>query len=134
LNSRCAWFGTTCSPGVRHGQHLDAHPGDYERIIAGESTLLDISFRYLGVELAVAGVCLLVTLDGGPLFGMAFLIGPDLLLTNHHVLFADSGRLVNVVEILFEYERTFTGRDKVCVSAPGLTDTIMCDPVHDWSV
>jgi hypothetical protein len=67
-------------------------------------------------------------------FSTAFLIGPDLLLTNHHVLFADSGRPATAVEIWFGYQRTFAGRDKAYVSAPGLTDTIVGDPVHGWAV
>ena len=67
-------------------------PGDYEKIIVGESTLLDVSFLQRGTDLAPAVVRLLVTLDGHQFFGTAFRIGEDLLLTNHHVLFAASGR------------------------------------------
>jgi len=109
-------------------------PGDYEKLTAGESTLLDVSFLQRGMELAPAVVRLLVTLDGEQFYGTAFLIGPDLLLTNHHVLFADSGRPATAVEIWFGYERTFGGRDKAYISVPGRVDTIAGDPVHDWAV
>lgn len=88
-----------------------SQPGDYEKIIAGESTLLDISFLQRGVELARAVVRLLVTLDGEPFFGTAFRIGEDLLLTNHHVLFAQSGRA--------GYDRRRVVRLRALVRRPG---------------
>jgi endonuclease G len=111
-----------------------AQPGDYEKIIAAESTLLDISFLRRGFELAPAVVRLLVTLDGEQFFGTAFRIGEDLLLTNHHVLYADSGHPATAVDIWFGYERTFDGQTKAHVSLPGQVGTIAGDPVHDWAV
>ena len=111
-----------------------SQPGDYEKIIAGESTLLDISFLQRGVELAPAVVRLLVTLDGVPFFGTAFRMGDDLLLTNHHVLFADSGRAATAVDAWFGYERSFGGQPKAYVSVLGRVDTIVGDPAHDWAV
>jgi len=111
-----------------------SQPGDYEKITADESTLLDISFLQRGLELAPAVVRLLVTLDGVPYFGTAFRIGEDLLLTNHHVLFAKSGKPATAVDAWFGYERSFGGRTKAHISVSGRTKTIIGDPAHDWAV
>jgi len=111
-----------------------SQPGDYEKIIAAESTLLDISFLQRGLELAPAVVRLLVTLDGEQFYGTAFRIGADLLLTNHHVLFARSGRSATDVDIWFGYERTFGGQTKAHISVSGRPETIEGDPAHDWAV
>jgi len=112
----------------------ESKPGDYEKIIAAESTLLDVAFLQRGTELAPAVVRLLVTLDGRPFFGTAFCIGDDLLLTNHHVLFAPSGKPATAVEVWFGYERAFDGRPKAHISIPGLVETITGESVHDWAV
>jgi V8-like Glu-specific endopeptidase len=109
-------------------------PGEYEKIIAGESTLLDVSFLQRGTELASAVVRLLVTLDGQQFFGTAFRIGEDLLLTNHHVLFAASGRPATAVDVWFGYERALGGQPKAHVSVPGRVETITGEPMHDWAV
>jgi endonuclease G len=122
------------APAVGNVPMPGARPGDYEKIIARESTLLDISFLHRGLELAPAVVRLLVTLGGEQYFGTAFLIGPDLLLTNHHVLFADSGRPATAVDIWFGYERTFGGQAKAHISVPGRVSTIVGDAAHDWAV
>lgn len=111
-----------------------SQPGDYEKITAGESTLLDISFLQRGLELAPAVVRMLVTLDGEPFFGTAFRIGDDLLLTNHHVLFAESGKPATAVDAWFGYERSFGGQPKAHISVPGRIETITGDPAHDWAV
>jgi V8-like Glu-specific endopeptidase len=112
----------------------EAGPGEYEKIIEAESTLLDVSFLQRGTELAPAVVRLLVTLDSQPFFGTAFRIGDDLLLTNHHVLFARSGKPATAVEVWFGYERAFDGRLKTHVSIPGHVDTIAGELTHDWAV
>lgn len=108
--------------------------GDREQIIGSQSTLLDVSFLQRGTELASAVARLLVYLDGEPFFGTAFHVGDDLLLTNHHVLFADSGNVATSVEAWFGYERSFGGRTKAHISVPGRVETITGDPAHDWAV
>lgn len=109
-------------------------PGGYEKIIAGESTLLDIAFLQRGVELSAAVARLLVMLDGDPYFGTGFLIAPDLLLTNHHVLFGASGRPATAVDMWFGYERAFGGHTKAHYSVAGRLDSIDGDQMHDWAV
>jgi endonuclease G len=112
----------------------DSGQGGREKIIGDESTLLDVSFLQRGAELASAVVRLLVTLDGEPFYGTAFRIGNDLLLTNHHVLFARSGNPATVVEAWFGYERAFGGPTRAHISVPGRVGTIVGEPAHDWAV
>jgi V8-like Glu-specific endopeptidase len=107
---------------------------DYEKIIEAQPTFLDVSFLARGIELASAVARLLVTLDDDQYFGTAFRIGDDLMLTNHHVLFADSGNPATAVEAWFGYERSFDGRTKAHVSVPGRVETIVGDKAHDWAV
>jgi len=109
-------------------------PGEREAIIGTQSTLLDVSFLERGTELASAVARLTVYLDGTPFFGTAFRIGSDLMLTNHHVLFAHSGNAATSVEAWFGYERSFGGLTKAHVSVPGRVETITGDQVHDWAV
>lgn len=110
--------------------------GGIEKIIEAESTLLDIAFLRRGVELG-AGVCrLLVTLSGEKYYGTAFRIGPDVLLTNHHVLFDhDHGDAkATAVEAWFRYERSFVGLDMAHTVALGDPDSILGEKEHDWAV
>lgn len=113
----------------------DLDADERERIIGSDSTLLDVSFLQRGVELAAAIVRLLVEVRIGQyVVGTAFRIGDDLLLTNHHVLFADSGSPAISAEAWFGYEQSFDGRLKPHVSVPCRSETIAGDPVHDWAV
>ncbi|HEX4833042.1 MAG TPA: serine protease [Trebonia sp.] len=108
-----------------------------EELITGPaSTLLDISFLQRGVQLASAVVRLLVTLDGQAVHGTGFCIGPDLVLTNYHVLFAKSaGRPpATAVEAWFGYERSADGTIAAPVSIPGRAETIAGEATYDWAV
>lgn len=60
-------------------------PNGYERII-GESNLMSINFLDRGRRAAAAVCRIKVPSDGGAWYGTGFLVGPRLLLTNHHVL------------------------------------------------
>nr|WP_295108858.1 DNA/RNA non-specific endonuclease [uncultured Caulobacter sp.] len=62
-----------------------ADPNGFERII-GASDLLSINFLDRGRRAAAAVCRIKVPADGGPWYGTGFLVGPRLLLTNHHVL------------------------------------------------
>ncbi|MBK8456518.1 MAG: DNA/RNA non-specific endonuclease [Phyllobacteriaceae bacterium] len=60
-------------------------PNGFERVI-GESDLLSINFFDKG-KAAAAAVCRIVVPEpGGEWYGTGFMVGPRLLLTNHHVL------------------------------------------------
>lgn len=60
-------------------------PNGFERII-GESDLMSINFLDRGRRAAAAVCRIKVPSDGGAWYGTGFLVGPRLLLTNHHVL------------------------------------------------
>jgi endonuclease G len=109
-------------------------PGGLERIIEGDSTLLDVSFLQRGLELASAVVRLGVRLDGKGHAGTGFRIGDDLLLSNHHVLFGNSGKPATRVDAWFGFESSFDGQMRPYTSVPCRTDTIAGDRVHDWAV
>lgn len=108
--------------------------GGFEKFTQGRSTLLDIAFLQRGFELAPAVVRLLVTLDGQPFFGTACRIGPDLFLTNHHVLFSAAGSRATTVEAWFGYERSFGGPTKAHVSCTGDVSSITGAKDDDWAV
>jgi hypothetical protein len=120
-------------PATDRGLAIWEKQGGRERITGPESTLLDVSFLRRGTELASAVARLLVELDGVPYYGTAFRIGADLMLTNHHVLFADSGNPATGVNAWFGFERSFDGKDREPIIVPGRIETITGDPVHDWA-
>jgi len=60
-------------------------PNGFERII-GDSDLMSINFLDRGRRAAAAVCRIKVPSDGGAWYGTGFLVGPRLLLTNHHVL------------------------------------------------
>ena len=70
---------------MAYSESLRSDPNGFERII-GQSDLLSINFLDRGRRAAEAVCRLRVPADGGAWFGTAFLVGPRLLLTNHHVL------------------------------------------------
>jgi endonuclease G len=88
-------------------------PNAFERII-GESDLLSINFLDRGKRAAAAVCRIRVPSDGGAWYGTGFLVGPRLLLTNHHVL-GDEDE-ASQCEAEFGYEHDIDGvlRDPVC--------------------
>jgi V8-like Glu-specific endopeptidase len=106
----------------------------FERIIGSEPTLLDVSFLQRGIELASAVVRLSVGVNGGSHLGTGFRIGDDLLVSNHHVLYGDSGTPATWVNAWFGFERSFDGQLKTHTEVPCDAGTIAGDPVHDWAV
>ncbi|MFB7122121.1 trypsin-like peptidase domain-containing protein [Kitasatospora sp. NPDC056273] len=109
-------------------------PDEQERQIFRASGFQDVAFLRRGAELATAVCRLLVTHpDGQACYGTAFRIGPDLLLTNHHVLYSDD-RPAEAVEAWFGYEQDLDGREL-------RYRTVRCDPATavgrpegDWAV
>lgn len=108
--------------------------GDLERQLEAEPTLLDIAFLERGLELAPAVARLLVTLGPKTYYGTGFRIGPDLLLTNHHVLFPTGGPPATEVEAWFGYEKTFVGADRVHTVVGTDPASITGAIDHDWAV
>ncbi len=60
-------------------------PNGFERII-GDSDLMSVNFLARGQRAAAAVCRIKVPSDGGAWYGTGFLVGPRLLLTNHHVI------------------------------------------------
>ncbi|RVK08595.1 peptidase [Sinorhizobium medicae] len=81
-------------------------PNGFERII-GQSDLMSINFLDRGRRAAAAVCRIKVPSDGGAWYGTGFLVGPRLLLTNHHVLVnADEA---SQCEAEFGYEHDIDG-------------------------
>jgi len=112
--------------------------GGDELQISPAPTLLDVAFLGRGAELAAAVCRLRITFPSSrPKLGTAFLVGENLLLTNHHVLFdrRNGNARANGVEAWFGYERGFDGfDDQPYHKVAGLPESIRGDETHDWAV
>ncbi|MGL4636408.1 MAG: DNA/RNA non-specific endonuclease [Beijerinckiaceae bacterium] len=84
----------------------DKDPHGFERII-GESDLTSINYLRRGMRAAAAVCRIRVPSDGGEWYGTGFLVGPRLLMTNHHVIgsIAEAGQ----AEAEFGYEHDLDG-------------------------
>lgn len=108
-----------------------------ERIVVeGVDTLLGISFLDVGLQRSRSVCRVTSTFAGGASHGTASLIGPDLLLTNHHVLhdWDDGDRPAHLVEAWFDYELDTAGATRQVSVVPCDAGTIAGDPEHDWAV
>lgn len=85
---------------------MRADPNGYERII-GESDLMSINFLDRGKRAAAAVCRIKVPSDGGAWYGTGFLVGPRLLMTNHHVL--GNKNEASQAEAEFGYEHDLDG-------------------------
>jgi hypothetical protein len=112
----------------------------YERQLAERSTLLPISFLQAGVA-AARSVCMISydtrEPDGRPkrLTGTGFLIGPDELLTCHHVLPEPEVAARCVVEFNFEHDASGleVRRERVALAPDKGFDTSGNDR-YDWTI
>ncbi len=104
-----------------------------ERIV-GKSDLVDISYLELGL-LAARPVCRIqvVNIFGRPEgYGTGFLVGPNLLLTNNHVL--DTEELARKSFAEFEFEQDINGRKKRSKSFDLRPDEVfVTDPDMDFT-
>ncbi len=66
--------------------------------------------------------------------GTGFLIAPDTILTNHHVLHDGGGEQVEQVEIWFNYELDGARRPREVDRYEGKVSTIAGDAALDWAV
>jgi endonuclease G len=90
-----------------------ADPNGYERII-GDSDLMSINFLDRGKRASAAVCRIKVPSDGGAWYGTGFLVGPRLLMTNHHVL--GNKAEASQAEAEFGYEHDLDG--------------VLCEPVR----
>lgn len=105
-----------------------------ERIIGPRSTLLSTSFLTHGAHCAKAVVRLLVMFGTTTFYGSGFFIAPDLVLTNHHVLFHEAYGRAERVEIWLDYEDTLHGNMQCHTTAAGNVSTIVGRAELDWAV
>lgn len=111
-----------------------------ERATGAKSTLLDMAFLEEGLSVARSVARLRVSFGGLRRSGTGFLVGPDLLLTNHHVLFdidvdpGDPMPPADEVEIWLNYERSRTGDLRPVQIVKGDPASIQGDPELDWAV
>jgi endonuclease G, mitochondrial len=87
-------------------------PHGFERII-GDSDLMSINFLDRGKRAAAAVCRIKVPSGGGPWYGTGFLVGPRLLLTNHHVLGNPDEASQSEAEFGYEHDLDGVLRDPV---------------------
>jgi V8-like Glu-specific endopeptidase len=128
----------TGQPGDLSGNGIGWKGFGRERLImADNDTLLGIAFLGTGVDRS-RSICR-ITATFGParaVYGTAALIGPDLLLTNHHVLhdWDRGGAAAVAVEAWFGYELDEGGRARQLSVVPCAAATVIGERDHDWAV
>lgn len=115
--------------------NFDEQSGTERLIVEGNNTLLDVAFLRRGLEISPAIARLKVKMRRS-YHGTAFRIGPDLLLTNHHVLhdWDHADAPASAVEAWFGYERDFSGAQLAHQSFLGDPASIEGDKARDWAV
>ena len=110
--------------------------GSERLVVSGVDTLLGIAFLCVGLERSRSVCRLTATFGHKPVHGTASLIGPDLLLTNHHVLHDWEGgdRPATTVEAWFDYELDHAGQTRQLTIVPCDAATIAEDRQHDWAI
>lgn len=106
-------------------------------ITGNQETFLEIAFLHEGLRIAKSVVRLIVSSHKGAVYsGTGFLIAPNTILTNHHVLHdeGDSNRLMKHVDIWFNYELDERGRQRRVDAYEGAIETISGDATHDWAI
>ncbi len=108
-----------------------------ELVTGPQETFLDISFLHEGLRVGQSVVLLRgYDQEGREHSGTGFLIAPNTILTNHHVLFDhdDQDRRVHKVTIRFHYEYERPGQLRVVEDYFGDVESIVGDKTHDWAV
>jgi V8-like Glu-specific endopeptidase len=115
----------------------DDLPGPEAVIDETSPTFVDIVFFAQGLDRA-RSVCRLVPWFAGNRIGSGtgFRIGPDLILTSHHILFdwARGGSRALAVDAWFNYEVDEQGMPRKKVEIPCDPASIVGEQEHDWAV
>jgi hypothetical protein len=106
----------------------------FEKITGDQPTFLDVAFLQAGLDAARAVARLRMQFPDGWYTGTGFLVQPDVLLTNHHNLFALDGSRVSSVEVLFDYETSADGRMREPTPATAILDSIVGEASGDWAI
>lgn len=111
--------------------------GNERQIVEGQGALLDVAFLALGAERA-RSICRVTStfpwLRPARYHGTAAVIGSDLILTNHHVVYDTMGRPAEKIELLFDYEFDIRGGSRQTTTVSCDPITILGDALHDWAV
>lgn len=106
-----------------------------ELITGNQETFLEMSFLHEGLRVAASVVRLGTSTRSDESFhATGFVIAPDTILTNHHVLHDRAGRAVKQVDIWFNYERDAIGRPREVDRYEGDVQSIVGDAAHDWAI
>ena len=106
------------------------------QIIEDMPTLVDVNFLERGLERSRA-VCRIEAGFGGFVNdGTGFRIGPDKILTNHHVVFNHEGgdAPAMTVQVLFRHEMGPDGQPRIPIAVNAVPDALIGDRVNDWAV
>jgi hypothetical protein len=105
-----------------------------EKVTGAVSTLLDVGFLACGVQRSKAVVRVTARFYASKQYGTGFFIGPDLILTNHHVLFNESLEAAQDVDLWLGYERDADGVLLSPTVLRGDPSSIQGDAARDWAV
>ena len=106
-----------------------------ELVTGKQETFLEMSFLHEGLRCAASVVRLGTFTRSDEAFqATGFVIAPDTILTNHHVLHDQSGAPVKQVDIWFNYELDGAGRPRDVDRYEGDVGSIVGDPAHDWAI
>lgn len=106
-----------------------------ELVTGKQETFLEMSFLHEALRCAAAVVRLgTFTRYDEAFHGTGFVIAPNTILTNHHVLHDEGGAPVKQVDIWFNYELDAAGRPREVDSYEGDAASIVGDRDHDWAI
>lgn len=111
--------------------------GGSEALTGDRNTMLDASFLELGARRARSVVRLLVGFEGRPQsYGSGFVIGPNRVLTNYHVLhdIVRGSARAQSVEVWFHYERGADGQDRTVKPVRADCASIRGEEPSDWAI
>ncbi len=106
-----------------------------EIVTGKQETFLEMSFLHEGLRCAASVVRLgTFTRYDESFCGTGFVIAPNTILTNHHVLHDEGGSPVKQVDIWFNYELDAAGKSRDVDSYEGDVASIVGDRDHDWAI
>ncbi len=108
--------------------------GGKEARTSPRSGLVDIPFLSRGLAAAKSVVRLGLQTQLGSSYGTGFLIAPNRVLTNHHVLFETDGTRASNVVIYLDHEMGEDGHEHIGGAIAALDETIRGDKALDWAV
>jgi V8-like Glu-specific endopeptidase len=105
-----------------------------ELVTGKQPSFYEIAFLEKGLKASRSVVLLRVLYEPGKQGnGTGFLIAPNTILTNHHVLYSNDKPAQKVL-IWFNYERDVAGNECAVEQCEGNVTSIVGDEHHDWAV